>query len=109
MSACPIPALPSGRRADLDWLRVGLFVGLIFYHEGLLYEPGRAAISVLLLATHPWRMSLLFLISGAATRFMADRLSAGRLSAERSLRLLPPLAFAALVLVPAQAYLALVE
>ncbi len=99
----------SSRRADLDWLRVGLFAGLIFYHEGLLYEPAHGGVSLLLLATHPWRMSLLFLISGAATRFMTDKIGAGRLSAERSLRLLPPLAFAAVALVPIQLYLALVE
>lgn len=109
MSVSARPALSSSRRTDLDWLRVGLFAGLIVYHEGLLYESGRQAVSVMLLATHPWRMSLLFLISGAATRFMADRAPAARLTTERSLRLLPPLVFAGLVLVPLQAYLALVE
>jgi hypothetical protein len=109
MSA-PLPPTPiSARRADLDWLRVALFAGLIFYHEGLLYEPGRRVVSVLLLATHPWRMSLLFLISGAATRFMADRASTLKLTADRSVRLLLPLVFAAVVLVPIQAYFALVE
>ncbi|MGZ3314091.1 MAG: acyltransferase family protein [Caulobacteraceae bacterium] len=100
---------PSTRRADLDWLRLGLFAGLIFYHEGLLYEPGRQAIGVLLLATHPWRMSLLFLISGAATRFVAERHSAAGLTFERSLRLLPPLVFAVLLLVPVQLYFSMVD
>lgn len=109
MSALPLSHSHSTRRADLDWLRVALFAGLIFYHEGLLYEPGRQAVSVLLLATHPWRMSLLFLISGAATRFMAERHSAAGLTAERSLRLLPPLAFAVLLLVPVQLYFSLVD
>lgn len=103
------PALSSMRRADLDWLRVLLFAGLIFYHEGLLYEADHGAVSLVLLASHPWRMSLLFLISGAATRFMTDKVGVGRLSAERSLRLLPPLIFAAVALVPIQFYLALVE
>ncbi|HEY4032031.1 MAG TPA: acyltransferase [Caulobacteraceae bacterium] len=106
--ALPSPAT-SARRADLDWLRVILFGGLIVYHEGLLYEPGRQTVSVLLLATHPWRMSLLFLISGAATRFMADRHSAAGLTVERSLRLLPPLAFAVLLLVPVQLYFAMTD
>jgi glucan biosynthesis protein C len=113
MPGSPVPSLAlsagAGRRADLDWLRVVLFGGLIFYHEGLLYEPGRHAVSVLLLATHPWRMSLLFLISGAATRFMAGRHSAAGLSAERSLRLLPPLAFAILLLIPVQLYFSMVD
>lgn len=109
MSASSPSFSSSSRRADLDWLRVGLFAGLIFYHEGLLYEPGRQTISVLLLATHPWRMSLLFLISGAATRFVAERHSAAGLTAERSLRLLPPLAFAVLLLVPVQLYFSMVD
>lgn len=109
MSAYPSPSLSSTRRADLDWLRVALFGGLIVYHEGLLYEPGRQAVSVLLLATHPWRMSLLFLISGAATRFMAERHSAAGLTAERSLRLLPPLVFAVVLLIPVQLYFSLVD
>src|ERR1700753_982595 len=91
---------PTGRRVDLDWLRIVLFAGLIFYHEGLLYEPGRQGIGVLLRATHPWRMSVLFLISAAATRFVAERHSAAGLTAERTLRLLPPLAFGVLLLVP---------
>lgn len=108
--ASPLTApLSSGRRVDLDWLRVALFAGLIFYHEGLLYEPGRQAVSVLLLATHPWRMSLLFLISGAATRFVAERHSAAGLTAERSLRLLPPLAFAMVLLIPVQLYFSVVD
>lgn len=102
-------SIPVGRRADLDWLRVGLFAGLIFYHEGLLYEPNRPMISLALLVTHPWRMSLLFLISGAATRFMAERHSAAGLTAERSLRLLPPLIFAGFLLIPVQLYFALVD
>ena len=61
MSAAPLSSPASARRADLDWLRVAAFGGLIVYHEGLLYEPGRQIVSVLLLVTHPWRMSLLFL------------------------------------------------
>jgi hypothetical protein len=109
MPAYRAHTLPTGRRPDLDWLRVLMFGGLIFYHEGLLYEPGRNLVTLALLATHPWRMSLLFLISGAATRFMWDRHSAAGLSAERSLRLLPPLTFAILIIVPLQAYIALVE
>jgi glucan biosynthesis protein C len=99
----------TSRRTDLDWLRVGAFAGLIFYHEALLYEHSHRAVSLVMLVTHPWRMSLLFLISGAATRYMADGVSARRLSAERTLRLLPPLIFAVLFLVPIQAYLTLLQ
>lgn len=107
------------RRVDLDWIRVAVFAGLIFYHLGLLYAPWspsylksefhHPAVEVALLATHPWRMSLLFLISGAATRFIVERRTAGRAGLERSWRLLPPLAFGFLALVPVQAYLWFLE
>ena len=32
-------AEPAARRVDLDWIRVWVFAGLIFYHVGLLYAP----------------------------------------------------------------------
>jgi hypothetical protein len=59
--------------------------------------------------TNPWRMTLLFLVSGCATRFMADSFAArgaGRwaLAGSRTLRLLPPLLFGMFVIVPPQTY-----
>ena len=112
-------SLPIGRQPELDWLRVGLFAGLIFYHEGLIYAPWsgwfaksvhrQAGLESVLLLTHPWRMSLLFLISGVATRHMADRRAPGALCVSRSKRLLPPLIFAFVALVPIQGYLTFSE
>lgn len=119
-SRLPAPA-PGGsvRRNDLDWLRSGLFLGLILYHVGLLYAPfspyfvksshSHPAVELALLTTHPWRMALLFLISGAATRFMADKLPAGTLCAGRSMQLLPPLLLGFFLLMPIQAYLMLAD
>jgi hypothetical protein len=113
-----VAGLPE-RRTDLDWIRVAVFAGLIFYHVGLLYAPWspyfmksastHPAVEVLLLLTHPWRMSLIFLISGASTRFMSDRRTPDRLGAERSLRLLPPLALGFLLLIPLQHYFTLLK
>lgn len=110
---------PRLRRTDLDWLRVLLFSGLIAYHVGLMYSAWSPFalksvhrqdwIEVLLLATHPWRMSLLFLISGVATRFAVDKLGASKLFLSRSIQLLPPLLFAVAFIVPIQSYLSLVE
>jgi peptidoglycan/LPS O-acetylase OafA/YrhL len=59
--------------------------------------------------TNPWRLTLLFLVSGAATRFMADKVSVGRLIGSRIARLLPPLLFAMFVIVPPQSYYQIVE
>jgi len=59
--------------------------------------------------TSPWRLTLLFLVSGAATRFMADKMTAGALAGARTWRLLPPLIFAMLVIVPPQSFYEIVE
>lgn len=106
------------RRYDLDWLRIGAFVLLIFYHIGMFYVPwdfhvksSRASdlIEPLMRFSNPWRLTLLFLISGVATRFMADKMSAGSLFRTRMGRLWPPLLLAVFVIVPPQTYNEVVE
>lgn len=110
--------VPSSRRLDLDWLRIAAFGLLILYHVGLLYVPwpyhakslhSLPSLVPVLEAINPWRLLLLFLISGVATRFMARKLSLGRLLATRSVRLLLPLAFGMLVVVPPQSFVQAVE
>ena len=122
MSAIASPALP-GRRHDLDWIRVGAFMLLILYHVGMFYVPWDwhvkstheiAALEPVMMLTNPWRLTLLFLVSGCATRFLADSLTArGRggwsLAGSRTLRLLPPILFAMFVLVPPQSYYEIFE
>jgi glucans biosynthesis protein C len=106
------------RRYDLDWIRVGAFFLLILYHTGMFYVPWEwhvktprpvEAIEPLMQLTNPWRLTLLFLVSGAATRFMADKTSVGKLTMARVARLLPPLLFAMFVIVPPQSYYEIVE
>lgn len=106
------------RRIDLDWLRIIAFGLLIFYHVGCFYFawPWHAnskyaswSIAPLLQLTTPWRLLLLFVISGVATRFMIDKMSTGDFLASRSTRLLIPLAFGMLVIVPPQTYVFLIE
>ncbi|QCI67474.1 acyltransferase family protein [Phreatobacter stygius] len=109
---------PAERRIDLDWIRIAAFGLLILYHVGLLYVtwtfhvksssrvPG---LEPLMLALNPWRLALLFLVSGTATCFMASKLRAGQLAGLRSARLLPPLIFGMLVIVAPQAYLQVVD
>lgn len=106
------------RLVYLDWLRVSAFGLLILYHVGMFYvtwgwhvKSGHAghALEPLMLFTNPWRLTLLFLVSGAATRFMADKLSAGALAGKRTVRLLVPLLFAMAVIVPPQLYYEVVE
>lgn len=101
------------RRYDLDWLRIAAFGALILYHVGMFYvswdwhvKSSRAseAIEPLMQLVNPWRLTLLFLISGAATRFMADKMSAWKLTGSRMGRLWPPLLLAIFVIVPPQSY-----
>lgn len=108
----------SDRRHDLDWIRVGAFFLLILYHVGMFYVPWDWHVKSphpvewlepVMHLTSPWRLTLLFLVSGAATRFMADKVSAGSLAGQRAWRLLPPLALAILVIVPPQSFYEVVE
>src|SRR6202048_2258284 len=83
----------SERRVDLDWVRIGAFALLIFYHVGMLYVSwqfhiksahGIAALEPLMMVLNPWRLALLFLVSGAATRFMLGKYAVGPLLRSRS-------------------------
>ena len=113
----PAHAVLATRRYDLDWIRVGAFFLLILYHVGMLYVSWDfhvksprivEAVQPVMMLTNPWRLTLLFLVSGAATRFLLDGFGDGhpavRLAGSRALRLLPPLLFGMFVIVPPQSY-----
>ncbi|MBM3556116.1 MAG: acyltransferase [Alphaproteobacteria bacterium] len=106
------------RRHDLDWLRIGAFGLLILYHIGMFYVPWDWHVKSAhagddlrpwMVFTNPWRLTLLFVISGTATRFLADKMATGAMASSRSTRLLLPLAFGMLVVVPPQTYYEVVE
>jgi glucan biosynthesis protein C len=107
----------STRRYDLDWVRILAFALLILYHTGMYYVSwdwhvkspfASTTIEPLMMLSSPWRLSLLFLVSGAATAFLFARSSDGFLGS-RSRRLLIPLIFGMLVIVPPQSYYEVVE
>lgn len=111
------PAL-STRRNDLDWIRVAAFGLLILYHVALVYAPydwhvhSAHTFSWLheaLLITNPWRLTLLFLVSGAALRLMATRRTPQRTLRDRAERLIPPLLFGTVVLVPIQSWIEAID
>lgn len=108
----------AARRLDLDWVRIGCFALLILYHVAMFYAPWswnaksprpQSWLPALMVGAHPWRLSLLFLVSGAATRFVARGTSPGVLARRRVLRLLPPLLFGMLVVVPPQSWVQVAE
>lgn len=112
------PDVAPVRRVDLDWVRIGAFALLILYHVGMFYVPWNwhiksaqpvAALEPMMLALNPWRLALLFLVSGVATRFMLRKTAPGALLRSRTSRLLTPLIFGMLVIVPPQAWIQIVE
>ncbi|TWT23501.1 acyltransferase family protein [Luteimonas marina] len=114
------------RRFDLDWVRVLAFMLLVLYHVGMYYVTWEwhvnspyagPALQPFMMLTSPWRLSLLFLVSGAATAFLLGKArreaeargSTPRFLGARSWRLLVPLVFGMLVVVVPQAYYEVVE
>ena len=104
----------NGRRADLDWIRVIAFGLLILFHTALVYAPYDWHIQSEhrfdwiaqgILVTGPWRLTLLFLVSGAAMRFMTARRSAREVAKARFERLGPPLLMGVLLLVTLQSWI----
>ena len=106
------------RHYGMDWLRIGAFGLLILYHVGMVFVPWNFHIkawriidwaTLPMLATNAWRLTLLFVVSGYASRALLAR-SAGtvRFLGNRSYRLLVPLVFGMAVIVPPQPWVELV-
>ena len=70
------------RHYGLDWLRIGAFGLLIFYHIGMVFVPwgyhAKTAhpipwVVIPMLALNSWRLLLLFVVSGYASRALLAR------------------------------------
>ncbi|UTY59040.1 acyltransferase family protein [Massilia sp. erpn] len=110
--------MKTNRLYFLDWLRILAFFLLVLYHVGMYYvtwdwhvkSPHASdTIEPLMMLSSPWRMGLLFLISGAAAACLLRKLGRLAFVRQRSARLLVPLLFGMFVIVPPQAYLEVVE
>jgi glucans biosynthesis protein C len=107
------------RHFGLDWLRIGAFLLLIFYHIGMFFSPDGwlvhspvtvEAAAWPMLAVEPWRLALLFVVSGYASHALLAKCGGiAPFLKSRSHRLLLPLAFGTLLLVPPQTWIGLVE
>lgn len=102
----------TARHYGMDWLRIGAFAVLILYHVGMVFAPWdwlvkspqtySALIPPMAFVT-PWRLALLFAVSGYASRKLLDRSpGVGGFLSSRAHRLLVPLAFGMVTLVPAE-------
>ena len=102
----------------MDWLRIGAFGLLILYHIGMVFvvwgfhikHPQIVEWAALpMLAVNAWRLTLLFVVSGYASRaLLAKSPGPGGFAWNRTLRLLIPLAFGMAVIVPPQPWVELV-
>ncbi|MCC5996740.1 MAG: acyltransferase family protein [Oceanicaulis sp.] len=104
---------PPDRRPDLDALRVFAFAVLIFYHTGMGYVTwdwhvksvyAGPVLESLMALSSPWRLPLLFFISGVAMAMLHGKLGAAGFARDRAVRLLAPLILAMAVIVVPQAY-----
>ncbi|WP_199857179.1 acyltransferase family protein [Sphingomonas sp. EC-HK361] len=103
-----------GRHYGLDWLRIGAFALLILYHVGMVFAPWDwvvksrvtyPALIVPMAALTPWRLALLFAVSGYASRRLMMRGDLLAFLRNRSLRLLLPVGFALVVLLPPELWI----
>ncbi|KPH59371.1 acyltransferase [Novosphingobium sp. ST904] len=111
--------VPSQRHYGMDWLRVGAFVLLIFYHVGFSFTPWgyqtptRGVVAwaeIPLLGLSAWRLALLFAISGYASAALLKKDGNNRVFLKsRVLRLGIPLLFGLTVVVPPQPYMGLIN
>lgn len=98
----------------IDWLRFIAVIILIFFHTGLIFASQSnfhiknnelsPLIEHFISFIHGWRLSLLFFISGVGTSIALGFRSKSTYIKERLQRLLIPLIFGILVIVPPQIY-----
>ena len=110
-------AANSARRYDIDWLRVLAVLLLFPFHTARIFDTNSGwyvknavlsdALTYFVFYLHPWHMPLLFLLAGVSTWFALGFRSGGQYLKERFARLLIPLIFGLLVIVPPQSYFGL--
>lgn len=97
----------------IDWLRVIAFTLLIFYHTGMFFVPWDFHIKnnetselfeLWMVGLNQFRLPLLFIISGMGVYFAYSHRKVSGFIKERSTRLLLPLIFGMLVIIPPQIY-----
>lgn len=103
----------SARRYDLDWLRVIGVLLIVAFHvteifDPLMFhyirgEPNAVAMAVDFFALQ-WIMPLFFLLAGISSWFALETRTAGQYLVDRTERLLAPLVFGTIVLVPIMSY-----
>ncbi len=104
-----------GRQAYLDWLRIAAILAVLFFHSAMPFVQDEnwhvfnKERSDLMSEFNFWlsrfRMPLLFFISGAVSYYMLVKYNGRYFIKQRFLRLMIPLLFGMLIIVPPQIYL----
>ncbi|WP_435275765.1 acyltransferase family protein [Psychrobium sp. nBUS_13] len=107
------------RRHDLDWLRVVAFGLLILFHSGMFYVENwgfhaksqyrSETLESVMLLIQPWRMIILWFIAGIAIKLIMAKVTVAHFIYQRSIRILIPLLFGILVVVPPQLYVEMTQ
>lgn len=102
------------RHYGLDWLRIGAFLLLMLYHAAMVFVTGDWLVKTAdpvqwlaypMLFLTPWRLPVLFIVSGYASRALLVKLGGTSIFArERTKRLIVPLLFAMAMIIPPQSW-----
>ena len=105
------------RRYDIDWLRVFALGLLIVYHISIVFQPWSyfiyfpqsekplESIWLVMGLINIWRIPLLFIISGMGVYLAMQRRNWKELLKDRTKRILLPLIFGSLIIVPIHVYI----
>ncbi|MCP4303974.1 MAG: acyltransferase family protein [bacterium] len=108
-----VPGTKSTRRRDLDALRVFVVIGLVFFHSARVFDTGEfyvkndppsESVDAVIAFAVMWGMPLLFVIAGIGIWHSLRSRDLASFAAERTKRLLVPLIFGTLVVVPPQVW-----
>jgi glucans biosynthesis protein C len=106
------------RRPELDWLRVILVLMVFLHHVAMPFNGDKwhimnadksKLLDDVMVYFEQWRLPLLLLVSGAGTVLAFSKRSAWQFVKEQSRRLLIPLIFGAMVIIPPQTYFQLID
>jgi glucans biosynthesis protein C len=109
---------PKPRLFFLDWLRIAAFALLVVYHVGMYYVSWRfhvkspyadKALDTWMMLSSPWRMSVIFLIAGAASAYMLRNHTNMATPRRRTRFLLLPLLVGVIFVIPPQTYFEVVH
>ena len=101
------------RRFDIDWWRVIAIIGVYLHHIGMPFNgddfhvmnsESSKLLDDIMVFFEQFRLPLLFTISGIGTVYAFSKRNAWQFIKERAYRLLIPLIFGILVIVPPQTY-----